>query len=129
MMKPTPRRLGLLVLAALLALACTSSPAKDQRHRANRYRQVNLVSDLPGLAAVQDTNLVNAWGISFSPASPFWISNNGTGKATLYAVTNDANGETHVAKQPLEVTIPGEGNVTGQVFNNLAASMETSSSS
>ncbi|PYI81136.1 MAG: TIGR03118 family protein, partial [Verrucomicrobia bacterium] len=82
-------------------------------------RQVNLVSDLPGRALLQDTNLVNAWGISFSPTSPFWISDNGTGKATIYAVTNDALGATHVAKQSLEVTIPGEGNPTGQVFNNL----------
>jgi uncharacterized protein (TIGR03118 family) len=117
--KLTLRHLSLLMLAALFALAVTSSPAKGLRHRVNHYRQVNLVSDLPGVAAVQDTNLVNAWGISFSPTSPFWISDNGTGKSTLYVVTNDAQGVTHVAKQALEVTIPGEGSVTGQVFNNL----------
>ena len=79
--------------------------------------QVNLVSDIPGLALVTDTNLVNAWGISFSPTSPFWISDNGTGKATLYAVTNDAQGIVHVAKQGLEVNIPGDGNPTGQLFD------------
>jgi uncharacterized protein (TIGR03118 family) len=56
--------------------------------------------------------------MAFSSTSPFWIADNGTGKATLYAVTNDAQG-VHVAKQSLEVTIPGEGNPTGQVFNDV----------
>ena len=83
------------------------------------YQQVNLVSDLPGVALLQDTNLVNAWGVAFSSTSPFWVSDNGTGKATLYAVTNDSEGSVHISKVPLEVNIPGEGNPTGQVFNNL----------
>ena len=110
----TSRRLTLLVSAALATLASMPSPARAD----DRYRQVNLVSDLPGHALLQDTNLVNAWGMSFSPTSPFWISDNGTGLATLYAVTNDAMGKVHVAKQSLEVTIPGAGNPTGQLFNN-----------
>ena len=67
---------------------------------------------------LQDTNLVNAWGISFSSTSPFWVSANGTGKALLYSVTNDDQGAVVVTKLGLEVTIPGEGNPTGQVFNN-----------
>lgn len=84
-----------------------------------KYRQVNLVSDLPGVAVLQDTNLVNAWGISFGPTTPFWVSDNGTGLSTLYAVTNDASGITHVDKQGLRVSIPGDGTPTGQVFNNV----------
>src|SRR5438067_4418248 len=109
-MIPSPGRrvLCLSFASVLLLLACISSPAAG-----NGYQQVNLVSDLPGVALLQDTNLVNAWGVAFSPTGPFWISDNGTGKATLYAVTNGT-----VSKQPLEVTIPGEGNPTGQVFNN-----------
>jgi len=121
--KPTPRRLNRFALAvALLTLPCASVLADDDDddRAANQYRQVNLVSDLPGVAAVQDTNLVNAWGISFSPTSPFWVSANGSGRAVIYAVTNDASGMAQVVKQPLEVTIPGEGNVTGQVFNNTS---------
>jgi uncharacterized protein (TIGR03118 family) len=65
-----------------------------------------------------DTNLVNAWGISFGPNTPFWISDNGTGLSTLYSVTNDSMGMPHVTKQGLEVSIPGEGSPTGQLFNN-----------
>lgn len=119
--KSTARYLGLLLLAALFTLVGTSA-AKDHdndHQKANHYRQINLVSDLPGVAAAQDVNLVNAWGVSFSPTSPFWVSATETSRAVLYAVTNDALGTTFVQKQALEVTIPGEGNVTGQVFNNL----------
>src|SRR5437773_9252056 len=119
---PAIRRLSPLVSAALLTMVWTNSFAKEDRrhgdHRFTGYRQINLVSDQPGVALLQDTNLVNAWGVSFSPTSPFWVSDNGTGKATLYAVTNDSSGLPHVAKIGLEVTIPGEGNPTGQVFNN-----------
>ena len=110
---------SLLTLTALFAFAGTSATAKDDHHKSNRFRQINLVSDLPGVAALQDDNLVNAWGISFSASSPFWVSATETGRAVLYVVTNDASGATHVVKQTLEVFIPGEGNVTGQVFNNL----------
>ncbi|MBI3853609.1 MAG: TIGR03118 family protein [Verrucomicrobia bacterium] len=87
------------------------------RPTTERYRQTNLVSDLPDVAQLQDINLVNAWGVSFGGAGPFWVNNNGTGKSTLYAVTNDANGAEIVTKQTLEVTIPG-GAPTGVVSNN-----------
>ncbi|MGH8246602.1 MAG: TIGR03118 family protein [Gammaproteobacteria bacterium] len=83
-----------------------------------RFRQNNLVSDLPGVARLQDTNLVNAWGVSFGGAGPFWVNSNGKGKSTLYAVTNDASGAEVVTKQTLEVTIPGAGKPTGVVNNN-----------
>src|SRR5882724_4249462 len=113
---PALHRLGLLVSAALLTMVWTNSFAKDDDHqgddRFTSYRQINLVSDQPGVALLQDTNLVNAWGVSFSPASPFWVSGNGTGKSTLYSVTNDASGSPQVTKLGLEVNIPGEGNPT-----------------
>ena len=119
---PALRRLGPLVSAALLTMVWTNSFAKDDHDHGNdrftSYRQINLVSDQPGVALLQDTNLVNAWGVSFSPKSPFWVSDNGTGKSTLYSVTNDASGSPQVTKIGLEVRIPGEGNPTGQVFNN-----------
>src|SRR6478735_3140009 len=115
-------RLAPMVVASLLTLTGMNSFAKDDHGHGNdkltTYHQINLVSDQPGVALVQDTNLVNAWGISFSPTSPFWISANETGLSTLYAVTNDATGAPHVAKQSLEVSIPGAGNPTGQLFNN-----------
>lgn len=122
----------LLALAVLTALAFAAPVAwaghdngddhgKGHKNKPDDYCRSNLVSDLPGVALLQDTNLVNAWGISFSATSPFWISDNGSGLATLYAVTNDALGTVHVDKQGLQVTIPGEGNPTGQVFDGTGS--------
>jgi uncharacterized protein (TIGR03118 family) len=113
----TPPRLSLWMLTISLALASVPALAKDDG-KSDGYVQSNLVSDLPGMAQLQDTNLVNPWGISFSGASPFWISDNGSGLSTLYAVTNDPGGAPHVAKQGLQVAIPGDGVPTGQLFNN-----------
>jgi len=112
---------ALLLSATLATLACVPSIAKADWNDAGRhYQQINLVSDLPGVAQVQDTNLVNAWGISFHATFPFWVSDNATGKTTLYSVTNDASGFPHAETVPLVVSIPGAGNVTGQVANNSA---------
>ena len=47
-----------------------------------------LVADGPGVAATQDQNLVNAWGLVFGANAPVWISNNGTNTSSLY----DGNG-------------------------------------
>ena len=61
-----------------------------------------------------DPDLVNPWGISFSGTSPFWVSDNGTGKATLY---NSAG----VKNMALIVSMPaGSFDVSGQVFNGTA---------
>lgn len=87
---------------------------------ATSFTVVNLVTDDQSVNAAQitDPNLKNAWGISYSPTSPFWVSSNETGLSVLYRVDPLTNATT---KQPLEVTIPGAGNVTGQVFNPAAA--------
>src|SRR5207244_1685938 len=50
------------------------------------YQQHNLVSDGAVPADLVDPNLVNAWGLVSSPTSPWWISDNGTGRSTLYNV-------------------------------------------
>ena len=69
-------------------------------------------------AQITDVGLVNAWGLSNSATSPFWVSSNGAGTSTLYSV----NPTTQVTtKSALVVTIPGDGTVTGQVFNSNAA--------
>ena len=109
--------LSLMALVGILTLVQVFNAAAD-KHGNSRYKQTNLVSDQPGVAMLQDENLVNAWGISFGAPTPFWVSDNGTGLSTLYAVTNDSAGMVQVAKRPLEVTIPGEGNPTGQLFNS-----------
>ena len=51
---------------------------------ATMFVQTNLTSDIKGLAANMDGNLKNPWGMSFSPTSPFWVSDQMTNVATLY---------------------------------------------
>src|SRR5258705_12504642 len=82
------------------------------------YTQTNLVSDLVG-AAILDLDLVNPWGMSASATSPIFVSDNGTGKVTIYSVDPTTNVPT---KNALTVSIPGDGSVTGQVFFSLAGS-------
>ncbi len=124
---PARTRLSLLLTTSIATLACLPTFAADhfrghdQDEDETHYQQINLVSDISGVAQLQDTNLVNAWGIAFGPTGPFWIGNNGSGTATLYAVTNDASGAPHVTKNARVVTIPGNGGVTGQLFNNTTA--------
>jgi hypothetical protein len=83
----------------------------------NAYSQTNLVSDGAVRARTTDPKLLNAWGVAFFPGGPFWVSDNGSGFATLY----DGTG----AKQALEVEIPTPNGApqgstatpTGMVFN------------
>src|SRR5689334_10885486 len=110
--------------AALCVIGASGSQANGNKGE-DRYVQENLVSDQEGVALTQDPDLVNAWGVSFNSSSPFWVSDNGTGKSTLYAVTNDTSGVLHVVKQGLIVQIPGEGNVTGQAFNSTGTGFRT----
>jgi uncharacterized protein (TIGR03118 family) len=82
-----------------------------------RVVQTNIVSDIPGLAALTDPLLVNPWGMSFLPTSPLWTSNQCTGTATLFSGAPPA---TPPAFVPLVVSIPG-GSPTGQVANTTTS--------
>lgn len=101
-------------LLMMVVLPCLSPPAAAEP----LFNQFNLVTNdqTANPAQITDPNLVNAWGISFSPTSPFWVSDNGAGVATLYRVNPNTNA-TSIAS--LVVTIPpaGTGTPTGQVFN------------
>jgi hypothetical protein len=84
-------------LAALVAagtvLPVTAGVASAGVHD-SAYRQVNLRSDIPGLAAVTDPDLVNSWGVSASagtdqaPGGALWVSDNGKDKTTLLHLGN-----------------------------------------
>jgi uncharacterized protein (TIGR03118 family) len=84
------------------------------------YLQTNLVSDISGLAQVTDSSLVNPWGVSFGPGSPFWVSNQGTNTSTLYTMTPQG-----FQKLGLTVDIPttasGPQGPTGQVNNQTSS--------
>ena len=82
------------------------------------YRQTNFVSDIPGLALIQDPLLVNPWGIALTGSSPFWIVNNGTSTTQLFK--GDVSGSPLVLNSGTStVTIPG-GLPTGTVSNSTS---------
>ena len=57
---------------------------EPRRLFATVFAQTNLVSDGFVSAAHTDSALKNPWGVSFLPSGPFWISDNGTSKTTVY---------------------------------------------
>jgi uncharacterized protein (TIGR03118 family) len=107
------RRPASLVAVAVVIVACALLPALARASSPTRYRQTNLVSNIPGLAQVTDPNLVNPWGMAAGPNTPLWVADNGADVATLYT---GAVHRTPVSALPLVVNIP-DGAPTGQVFN------------
>ena len=79
----------------------------------------NLITDDQNVrpATITDTNLKNAWGVSYLPGGPFWVSSNHASVATVYNVDPTTNTPSIV---PLTVNIPGDGSVTGQVASNTS---------
>jgi uncharacterized protein (TIGR03118 family) len=110
---PTGMLLALLVSASVQA----SAPA------ASTYKLAYLTADQSGKAPNTDPNLINPWGISFSPTGPFWVSDNNSGKSTLYNSTG--------VPQSTIVTIPpasgtGLGTPSGTVYNSTGNFVITS---
>jgi len=96
---------AVLAFAAAVLMAVGSGASASAA--ANSYTVTNLVSDVPGLAGHVDPDLVNAWGLTSLPTSPWWVADNGTDVSTLYV----ADG----SKAPLTVQVPSA--PTGAVSN------------
>jgi uncharacterized protein (TIGR03118 family) len=84
------------LIGLLMTLAIPSGLLAQQAG----YSQTNLVSNIAGVGATTDTQLLNPWGISVLPGDDFWIADNNSGVSTLY----DQNGNKETG---LVVTIPG----------------------
>ena len=107
-----------IAVAACLGLVFVMVSASAQA----QYELTNMVANQVHQAHTIDPLLANPWGLTRGPTSPWWISDNNTGWATLY----DATG----TQVPLRVLIPtagngpssprglnGPGTPTGVVFN------------
>ena len=97
-----------------------SDPTSADAADAAIYVQTNLVSDIPGLAMATDPHLVNPWGVSFLPGSPFWISDQGDNSTTLYSVTDSTivpGSTVPVFTVHIPTTGSGPQGPTGQVSN------------
>ena len=53
---------SVMTTAAAFAALCTGAGVAN----ADGFSQSNLVSDMPGLATITDSSLVNPWGVSFA---------------------------------------------------------------
>ena len=92
---------------------------------AQHYTQTNLVTDMGSSAPVTDSNLKNAWGLSRSTGSPWWVSDNGTGVSTLYNIAGTTSTLAATVNPRVVVIPPPNGSTststpTGQVFNGSA---------
>ncbi len=98
--------------AAALVPAATASAGTQ-----NSFAQTNLVANKASSGAkLVDHNLKNAWGLAAAPGGPIWVSDNNSGKATVYS--GGVNGGPVTLQ--LKVSVPG-GNPTGQVYNATGA--------
>jgi uncharacterized protein (TIGR03118 family) len=99
--------------ACVVALSISSSALF-----ASNFDQTNLVSSVPGLAANTDPNLIDPWGVAFSPTSPFWLANQNSATTTLY---DGAGNLIEIGGNPA-IAIPGGASgtagPTGEVFNS-----------
>ncbi len=109
-------------LAGISVSACDNDENEQQPppQEELQFERSDLVSDLPGRAAVTDTNLINPWGLAFGPDTFLWVANAGSGTLTVY----DAAGTPQPQGNPLVVTAPSEvapgeeaPELTGMVFN------------
>ena len=103
------RRLAAAV--AVLAVVAWVAAAANARSEANIYSVHQLVADAAAAGApTVDASLVNGWGLSAGPTTPWWTSNNGSNTSTLYSGAG--------VKSALTVAVPG--GPTGTVFNGNA---------
>ncbi len=111
-------RLPTTVFAGAIALSCSTAAVSQVVNQINLTTDNNafLVSQGFAPAAHEDPNLINPWGMSFAPTSPFWISDQGKGVSTLY--TGDGT------PQSLVVTVPSPSpppsGPTGQAFTGAS---------
>src|SRR5438876_2168919 len=103
------------VVAVILAVSALSATSA----RADSYSQTNYQSDIAGVAAHVDPNLVNPWGMAAnSTGTTIWVSDNGTGVSTLYH--QDGTAVSLVVTIPTAARNKDGGNPTGVVFNSTA---------
>jgi len=100
---------GLLLLLLMLPSALS----------AQHYIQTNLVSSIPGVGTNAmnplDPQLLNAWGLTRGPGTPWWVSDNGAGVSTLYNGIGNKQGL--VVTLPVPNGVSGPSAPTGVVFN------------
>ena len=78
-----------------------------------QYKVVRLDSNQAGIAAHQDPLLTNAWGLTYGPGNPFWISDEASGWSTTY----NGSGVLESTKIVIPSAGTNAGSPTGIVYN------------
>jgi uncharacterized protein (TIGR03118 family) len=120
-------RIGSRVWYGRVAVVAISFLFASSVFAAQGYKVKKLVSDVPGFAVMQDSNLVNAWGINVNDEGTIWVANEVTHKATVYK----QNGQPAPnADRRLVVDVPvradEDAGPTGIVYNESDAFVITS---
>ncbi len=91
---------------------------------AQKVTETKLFADTADAGAAHvDPNLVNPWGLAFNPSGPAWISDNGTGVATVYKTNSTASLLTVTVPPPPGAPTdagPVTSTPSGQIFNSTA---------
>jgi uncharacterized protein (TIGR03118 family) len=115
-MKITLQCSKLLFIAAIVFLGSTTARAS--------FDWENLEGDIPGVAEITDSNVMNPWGIAVSPSSILYVADNGAGVATAYFTDGTPSPN---FSNPLVITIPASAsnsdgaNPTGTVWNTTSS--------
>jgi len=111
------RRLGISLCLAAVAVAAGAAQTASASIAPDRFARVDLIANnVKSGAKLVDPNLTNAWGLAAGPNQPLWVSDNNSGKASVYS--GGVSGSP--VSLDLTVAVPG-GNPTGQVFNPTLA--------
>ncbi|RZT11581.1 uncharacterized protein (TIGR03118 family) [Mycobacterium sp. BK558] len=130
----TKRSLAAGSVLLLALVGCSSGDSQDsaQPPEGNRYRQTNLVANIPEFGAqITQQNFVNAWGLAIRPSGAgghFWVGAGGISYEYVGDVTrsDDPNLQGLFQDALKEVTVPGAdadtsedsiGKITGVIFN------------
>ena len=86
------------------------------------YVQTNLVTSDQSVVQAQhtDPSLINPWGLSYSTTGPLWVSDQGTGFATVYQLKGASSSGTL-----LTVPIPNDGGAPPSVANGPTGQVST----
>src|SRR6266566_4886443 len=111
-------KLSRAVLALAVAVVAVGAVPAQAGIARGSFHQTNLVSNIPGMAAITDSDLVNPWGLSSSATSPIWVADNGASVSTLYNGAGQKIGLTVAIPAPSDPPGgPYTGTPTGTVFN------------
>ena len=111
-------KLSRAVLALAVAVVAVGAVPAQAGIARGSFHQTNLVSNIPGMAAITDSDLVNPWGLSSSATSPIWVADNGASVSTLYNGAGQKIGLTVAIPAPTDPPGgPFTGTPTGTVFN------------